>query len=167
MAPLSEAAAAALLAVLSKRHGRHVLPRDLVVAKLVEFFARRGESISDLPLAVDEEDVPSWETLWLEIAADAGIEATSDRRRLVDFLRVRSKPEGDTAVRDASGLANVALAACCLLRASKSTEPHFYTAFLDDERSSNALIPPGGKSRDEVYYGGKQQPLLSMAMARP
>ena len=55
-------------------------------------------------------------------------------------------------------------AANCLLRASKSTEPHFYTAFLDAERSSNALVPPGGKSRDEVYYGSKQQPLLTMGL---
>ena len=55
-------------------------------------------------------------------------------------------------------------AANCLLRASNSSEPHFYTAFLDVERSSNALVPPGGKSRDEVYYGCKQQPLLTMGL---
>ena len=65
MPALSSAASAALLAEFSKRHGRHILPKDLIVQKIVDFFVARGESLAELPLEVDLEDEASWEAEWL------------------------------------------------------------------------------------------------------
>ena len=81
--PLGTAASAALLAEFSKRHGRHVLPKDLVVQKIVDFFVARGESLTELPLEVDLDDEPSWEAEWLQVAEDASISLLSDRLKLV------------------------------------------------------------------------------------
>ena len=109
MAPLDAAATAAVKAKLSKRHGRHHLPAN-VVAKLVQFFTGRGESLVDLPLDVDDDDVDAWEKLWGVIAEDAGVDVSSDRLRVVQYLHVRSKPASG-ATRDATGVANVAIMA--------------------------------------------------------
>ena len=70
---------------LSKRHGRHHLPVE-VVEHLVQFFTRRGKSLADLALDVDEDDVEAWEQLWDTVAEDAGVDTSSDRlasRRVV------------------------------------------------------------------------------------
>ena len=109
MARLEAAAIAAIQAEFSKRRGRHKLPAAVIV-KIVEFFASRGESLADLPLDLDEDDVTSWEKLWHSIGEDAGVSTASDRLRVVQFLHARSRPASGTA-RDASGVANVALVA--------------------------------------------------------
>ena len=56
----------------AKRYGRHRLHPELVQAKLVAFFAGRGESVDELPLAVDKEDMEAWADEWRQRAADAG-----------------------------------------------------------------------------------------------
>eukprot|EP00966_Prymnesium_polylepis_P002322 53506-Prymnesium_polylepis.1 len=109
MAPLEAAAVAAIKAELSKRHGRHHLP-SAVVDKLVQFFTSRGESLADLALDVDDDDVDAWEKLWGVVEEDAGVDTASDRLRVVQYLHARSKPASGTT-RDATGVANVAIMA--------------------------------------------------------
>ena len=107
--PLSTAAAAALQATLYRRHGRHALSRPLVADKLHAFFVARGESINDLPLDVDVDDVDSWADAWKAMAVDAGVALESDRVRLIAWLHARGRP--DSTARAAGGLANTALEA--------------------------------------------------------
>eukprot|EP00966_Prymnesium_polylepis_P209443 4851676-Prymnesium_polylepis.1 len=109
MAPLEAAAVVAIKAELSKRHGRHHLPA-VVVEKLVRFFTSRGESLADLSLDVDDDDVEAWEKLWAVVAEDAGVDTASDRLRVVQYLHARSRPSSGTT-RDATGVANVAITA--------------------------------------------------------
>ena len=74
----------------AKRTGRYVLHTTLVQEKLVAFFAGRGESIGELPVDVDVNDVEAWAQEWVVRAKDAGIKAESDRNSVVALLKARS-----------------------------------------------------------------------------
>ena len=73
MAPLGDAAKAALRAELQGRHGRHVLHRERIVDALVTYCGGRGESVADLPFDVDNDDEQAWEKEWRTLASSASI----------------------------------------------------------------------------------------------
>ena len=112
MAPLGDAAAAALEAELQRAYRGRRLHATLHVAKLHTFFVARGEGLTDLPLDVETQDVTSWRELWQAMVEDAGIGAASDRLRLIQWLEARSTPFADdpsTGVGKAAALALAAL----------------------------------------------------------
>ena len=84
MAPLGDAAKAALEAELGRTYRGRRLHVTLHATKLVDFFVARGEALTDLPLDVETHDTTAWRELWLALCKDAGIAGASDQ------LRVRS-----------------------------------------------------------------------------
>ena len=91
MAPLSSSAVAALEAALALKHGRFVLHTD-VRAKLVKYWAGRGESLTELPWDVDKDDESTWEGEWKMMADAADIKDPSDIFKLIAWLRAKSAP---------------------------------------------------------------------------
>jgi hypothetical protein len=95
MAPLGDAAKAAHTALWAQRHGGRVLGQERVQAKLVEYFAGRGEAVVDLPVDVDVNDKAGWQGEWKLIAASASIDDAVDVDRLIKWLEKRSSgPSG-------------------------------------------------------------------------
>ena len=71
MAPLGDAAAAALEAELQRAYRGRRLHATMHVAKLHTFFVARGEGLTDLPLDVETHDVTAWRELWQALTEDA------------------------------------------------------------------------------------------------
>ena len=64
--------------------------RPAVQAALVAHFVARGETLRDLPLAVDVDDLPTWESEWKAHLVDAGNGSAADAIRLLKWLKARS-----------------------------------------------------------------------------
>ena len=92
MAPLSTTAVAALDAALALKHGRFQLRLENR-RMLREFWAGRGEGLTDLPWDVDKDDEATWEGQWRSIASDAGIDSASDVFTIIAWLRARCAPD--------------------------------------------------------------------------
>ena len=86
MAPLGDAAKAALEAELGRTYRGRRLNVTLHATKLVDFFVARGEALTDLPLDVETHDTTTWRELWLALCTDAGIAGASDQLRVVQWL---------------------------------------------------------------------------------
>ena len=90
MAPLGDGARSSLRAVFSRQYGRHGV-KDDVISTLVDYFGGRGEDVRSIPLDVDVEDVDMWKEEWEVLLEDAKIESEVDRRRVVNWLIIRSR----------------------------------------------------------------------------
>ena len=73
------------------RFGRFSAHKELVAELLVEYFTRRGESVDDLPIDVDRDNVEAWTQEWRDKASDAGITGKSDIEAVVNMLKERSR----------------------------------------------------------------------------
>ena len=80
--PLSDVARAALAAFLAEKRGRHTL-RATVQRSLVEYFAGRDQSATELP--VHDEADESWKEEWTAYATEAGV-GPADRTVLLLWL---------------------------------------------------------------------------------
>ena len=89
--PLDEVATVSLREFFKAQHGRHKLPVN-VQACLTRYFARRGESLQELPTAVDVDDVEEWEVEWMDTAEGAGVADKADRKKVVRWLKEQNKP---------------------------------------------------------------------------
>ena len=78
MAPLSDASVAAIVAAFSTTYGRFSVTESSR-NKLVEVWRGKGETLAELPLDVDVDDVESWKTEWEAMLDDAGIDAKTER----------------------------------------------------------------------------------------
>ena len=94
MAPSSEEIA--LKGCFAQAYNGVVL-RDAVQKDLVAHFVGRGEALRDLPLAVDVDDLTTWESEWVAHLRDSGNTSSADGIRLVKWLKARS---GSAAGRD-------------------------------------------------------------------
>ena len=90
MAP--SAAELALEAEFAIKHGRYALSKPLIRDKLIAYWSGRGETLVDLPLDVDNDDVTSWEGEWKAMAASAGVADAVDQNRLIGWLKARANP---------------------------------------------------------------------------
>ena len=93
MAPLSDASVAAIVAAFSTTYGRFSVTESSR-NKLVEVWRGKGETLAELPLDVDVDDVESWKTEWEAILDDAGINAKTERVRIILWLEARRGPKG-------------------------------------------------------------------------
>ena len=69
---------------------------------LVKRFVARGESLTELPLDVEKDDVESWESYWRAELAASGIADAGDSVRFIQWLHARSNPV-TAAAKGASG----------------------------------------------------------------
>ena len=94
------AAELAIKGCLSQTYGRQKnLPS--VVTKLTAHFVGRGESLADLPLPVDTDDVAPWEAEWMAHMTDAGCTSSADKVKLIQWLKARG---GATTGREADSV---------------------------------------------------------------
>ena len=80
MAPLSEAAAAALDAEFSRIYRGRALHATYQRAKLIEYFCGRGEGLTDLPLDVEKDSLEEWRLMWTTLAESAGVSDAADEK---------------------------------------------------------------------------------------
>ena len=103
MAPA--AAELALVGCFQQVYGRHK-NRQFVVEKLAAHFTGRGEALPDLQLAVDLDDVESWEVEWDAHMVDANCESKADRIKLIQWLKARSGNAGGRDIDKVKSWAN-------------------------------------------------------------
>ena len=87
MAPLSDAAKAALKGFLQSMRGTRSLHAH-VVEKLVDFFASKGMSLADLTTdaPASKEEWARWEDEWCDYAHDAGLTDSSDKKNVARWI---------------------------------------------------------------------------------
>jgi hypothetical protein len=108
MAPLGDAARAALDALWAEKHGRFVI-RPECRTQLTDYFGGRGDYVMELPLDVDKEAIDEWRSEWRTIARSAGFTDALDSIRLVSWLEARGAPSAAAAA--AGGVLKLSLQA--------------------------------------------------------
>ena len=91
MPALDAAGRTAHHAFWAKRFGRFSLHKECVQDKLSIFFAGRGETVGELPLDVDKDNLEQWAEEWRQKAEDAGVASRSDREAIVNWLKEKTK----------------------------------------------------------------------------
>ena len=83
VAPLSALAEASLAAEFGKTHSGKRL-RSVVAKALVAYLAGRGESLTEIGLDVDNNDVEGWKRTWEGTMRGAGIAEDRDHQLFFD-----------------------------------------------------------------------------------
>lgn len=108
----SPAQLAAHRAVWSGVHGNKRLPKALVQDKLVAYFGSRGETVTELELVPDKDNLDAWRAEWDATLIDAEVSSAADRLKTIGWLESKGGLRGSvSAVTGSTNLARMALEA--------------------------------------------------------
>ena len=93
----SPAQLAAHRAVWSGVHGNKRLPKALVQEKLVTYFGSRGETVTELELVPDKDNLEAWRAEWDATLKDAEITSAADRLKTIGWLESKGGLRGSVA----------------------------------------------------------------------
>ena len=106
--PLSDVEKAALKGFLNSKRGSRALQKHVVEALVVYFVARDIDiSLHDLPTSPPHavSEVDEWLDEWAEYAADAGLQAVSDKGNVRRWMGSSDVPSGATGSRSGKAAA--------------------------------------------------------------
>ena len=91
-------------------HGNKRLPKPLVQDKLVAYFGSRGETVTELELVPDRDNLDTWRAEWDATLVDAEITSAADRLKTIGWLESKGGLRGSvSAVTGSTNLARMAL----------------------------------------------------------
>ena len=93
----SPAQLAAHRAVWSGVHGNKRLPKALVQDKLVAYFGSRGETVTELELVPDKDNLDAWRAEWDATLLDAEITSAADRLKTIGWLESKGGLRGSVS----------------------------------------------------------------------